>query len=125
ESGRRAAAPDDPARNEAIERLQAIDRLPPSHADLSLGVLLSIESMYEELEGASTDDAREQIIRDSFPNESHMRQAMLALIELLDPSIDTDEPLIRDADIDSLIKIVLFEERRRFERSHPSQKPAH
>jgi hypothetical protein len=111
------------ARKDAIERLQKLERLPPSSGTLSLPVLLSIESMYQELEAASTDEAREQVIRESFPNESHLRQAMLALIELLDSTIDTKEPLIRDADIDSLIKIVLFEERRRWEKAHPSQRP--
>lgn len=116
---------DELSRREAAERLRKVDRLPPSHAGLGLPLLLSIASMYEELDAAVTDDAREQVIRDSFPNETHLRQSMLALIELLDPSIDTSEPLIRDADIDSLIKIVLFEERRRWERSHPSQKAPH
>jgi hypothetical protein len=49
---------------------------------------------------------------------------LLALIELLDPSIDTKDPVIRDADIDSLIKVVLFEERNRYEQAHPSQHPS-
>lgn len=114
---------DDDARKTAAARLSAMDRLPPSHATIALPVLLSIESMYAELESATTDDDREAVIRESFPNEAHLRQAMLALIELLDPSIDTAEPLIRDADVDSLIKIVMFEERRRYERANPSQRP--
>ena len=87
-------------------------------------MLLSIESMYAELLSASTDDAREEAIRDSFPNEQHLTTALLALIELLDPSIDTKDPVIRDADIDSLIKVVLFEERNRYEQAHPSQRPS-
>ena len=32
------------------------------------------------------------------------------MIELLDPNIDTRDPVIRDGDIDSLIKVVLFED---------------
>jgi hypothetical protein len=103
---------DDP-QVQAMTRLKEIDRLPPSAASLPLPVLLSIESMYAELEYAESDEEREELIRESFPNETLMRQAMLALIELLDPSIDTKDALIKDAEIDSLIKIVMFEERRR------------
>jgi hypothetical protein len=76
--------------------------------------------MYAELLVASTDDAREMCIRDSFPNEAHLSTALLALIELLDPSIEVNDPVIRDADADSLIKVVLFEERRRYEQAHPA-----
>jgi hypothetical protein len=86
-------------------------------------VLLSIESMYAELLSASTDEARELCIRDSFPNPAQMSSALLALIELLDPSIDINDPVIRDADVDSLIKVVLFEERHRYEQAHPSLRP--
>jgi hypothetical protein len=108
------------ARRKVTERLAAINRLPPRHADLSTPILLSIDSMYAELLTASTDEAREMCIRDSFPNEAHLSTALLALIELLDPSIDVNDPVIRDADADSLIKVVLFEERRRYEQANPS-----
>ena len=111
------------ARKLLLERLRQLERLPPSHASIPLPILASIESMYAELQQAGNDEDRENAIRDSFPNEGHLRTAMLALIELLDPTIDTAEPLIRDADVDSLVKIVLFEERRRYERAHPSKPP--
>lgn len=111
------------ARRKVIDRLTTIQRLPPRHAELSTPILLSIESMYADLLAASTDEAREMCIRDSFPNESHLTTALLALIELLDPSIDVKDPVIRDADADSLIKVVLFEERRRYEQAHPSARP--
>lgn len=111
------------ARRKVIDRLSTIERLPPRHAELSTPILLSIESMYADLLAASTDEAREMCIRDSFPNESHLTMALLALIELLDPSIDVKDPVIRDADADSLIKVVLFEERRRYEQAHPSARP--
>lgn len=117
-----AVPPEEDARAKVIERLQSINRLPPRHAELSTPILLSIESMYAELLEASTDEAREECIRDSFPNEQHMTQALLALIELLDPSIDVNDPVIRDADLDSLIKVVLFEERHRYEQAHASQR---
>jgi hypothetical protein len=108
------------ARRKVGERLSAINRLPPRHGDLSTPILLSIESMYAELLSASTDEAREMCIRDSFPNEAHLSTALLALIELLDPSIDVNDPVIRDADAESLIKVVLFEERRRYEQANPA-----
>jgi len=76
-------------------------------------MLLSIDTMYADLEIASSDEEREDAIREAFPNQVQLRQAMLALIELLDPTINTKDPLIRDAEVDSLIKIVMFEERRR------------
>jgi hypothetical protein len=117
-------APEEEARRRVLEKLAGISRLPPHHEALSTPVLLSIESMYAELLSASTDEAREQCIRDSFPNPAQMSSALLALIELLDPSIDINDPVIRDADVDSLIKVVLFEERHRYEQAHPSLRPA-
>ena len=116
-------APEEEARRRVLEKLAAISRLPPHHEALTTPVLLSIESMYAELLSASTDEARELCIRESFPNPTQMSSALLALIELLDPSIDINDPVIRDADVDSLIKVVLFEERHRYEQAHPSLRP--
>lgn len=112
------------ARRKVVSKLTEVQRLPPGHDKLSTAILLSVESMYSELLTASTDEAREECIRDSFPNEQHLTTALLALIELLDPSIDTKDAVIRDADVDSLLKVVLFEERQRYEQAHPSQRPA-
>ncbi|HXK19817.1 MAG TPA: hypothetical protein VNG33_18530, partial [Polyangiaceae bacterium] len=112
------------ARKKVIDKLTGISRLPPRHESLTTPVLLSIESMYEELLTASTDDAREMCIRDSFPNQQQLTVALLALIELLDPTIDINDPVIKDADVDSLIKVVLFEERHRYEQQHPSVRSA-
>lgn len=112
-------APEEDVRKKVVDRLASIARLPPRHAELTTAILLSIDSMYAELLEASTDAAREECIRDSFPNEQHMTQALLAIIELLDPSIDVNDPVIRDADLESLIKVVLFEERHRYEQNHP------
>lgn len=112
------------ARKRVIEKLTAVGRLPPRHESLTTPVLLSIESMYAELLTASTDEAREMCIRDSFPNQQQLTTALLALIELLDPTIDVNDPVIKDADVDSLIKVVLFEERHRYEQQHPSARPA-
>jgi hypothetical protein len=112
------------ARSKVVEKLTAINRLPPRHESLTTPVLLSIESMYEDLLTSSTDEAREMCIRDSFPNQQQLTTALLALIELLDPTIDINDPVIKDADVDSLIKVVLFEERHRYEQNHPSARPA-
>jgi hypothetical protein len=112
------------ARRKVIDKLTAINRLPPRHEALTTPVLLSIESMYAELLSASTDEAREMCIRDSFPNQQQLTTALLALIELLDPTIDINDPVIKEADVDSLIKVVLFEERHRYEQQHPSARPA-
>lgn len=109
------------ARKRVADKLSAIDRLPPKHDTLPTGILLSMESMYAELFQLGSDEEREECIRDSFPNEAHLTQAMLALIELLDPSIDITDPVIRDADVASLIKVVLFEERHRSEQANPSR----
>lgn len=112
------------ARSKVVEKLKEINRLPPRHESLTTPVLLSIESMYEDLLTSSTDEAREMCIRDSFPNQQQLTTALLALIELLDPTIDINDPVIKDADVDSLIKVVLFEERHRYEQNHPSARPA-
>lgn len=108
-----SGAEDDETRSAVVERLTEIGRLPPSHAALPLPILLSIDGMYADLDIAESDEEREDAIREAFPNQLQLRQAMLALIELLDPTINTKDPLIRDAEVDSLIKIVMFEERRR------------
>jgi hypothetical protein len=119
-------AEEDAARRRVLDRLKAIERLPPSSAQLATPILLSIESMYADLATGASDDEREAVVEEAFPNETHLRTAMLALIELLDPSVDTADPVIRDADPTSLVKIVLFEERRRGEprRSSPGAAPA-
>jgi hypothetical protein len=111
------------ARRKVVDKLTAISRLPPRHDSLTTPVLLSIESMYAELLTSSTDEAREMCIRDSFPNQQQLTTALLALIELLDSTIDVNDPVIKDADVDSLIKVVLFEERHRYEQNHPSARP--
>ncbi len=112
------------ARRKVIEKLTVVSRLPPRHDSLTTPILLSIESMYAELLSATSDEAREMCIRDSFPNQQQLTTALLALIELLDPTIDINDPVIKDADVDSLIKVVLFEERHRYEMQHPSARPA-
>ncbi len=107
--------PEDEVRTRTLERLREIERLPPRAEELSTPLLMSIESMYADIFQASTDEERAEAIRDSFPNESHLRSAMLALAELLEPSIDVTRPPISDADTDALVKLVVFEERKRKE----------
>jgi hypothetical protein len=110
-----SGVPVDEVRARALQRLREIERLPPRHDELSTPILLSIESMYEDLLEASTDDERGDCIRESFPNETHLRTAMFALAELLEPSIDVTRPPISDVDTDALVKLVVFEERKRKE----------
>ena len=54
------------------------------------------------------------------------RRATGALAELLEPSIDVTRPPISEADTEALVKLVVFEERRRKEgtgSNRPSVKP--
>ncbi len=108
-----ARGPEDDVRVTAVERLKEIGRLPPSYEQLSTPILLSIESMYADLFEATSDEDRADCIHESFPNESQLRSAMLALAELLEPSIDVTRPPISEADTEALVKLVVFEERRR------------
>jgi hypothetical protein len=92
--------------------LSRIGRLPPAEPDLSLPILLSIESMYHELVDATDDGERYAVVRDAFPNQTHLRIALGALIGLLDPARRGSDAL-RDADADTLVQTLLFEESRR------------
>ena len=92
--------------------LGRLGRLPPPEVDLTLPILLSIESMYAELGTASEDGERYAIVRDAFPNQTHLRIALGALIRLLDP-VRRGPDSLHDVDADSLISTLLFEERRR------------
>jgi len=49
------------ARKKVIDKLTGISRLPPRHESLTTPVLLSIESMYEELLTASTDECARDV----------------------------------------------------------------
>jgi hypothetical protein len=114
---------EDAARKRVTERLAGIKRLPPRHGDLSTQILFEIDSMYADLLAATSDDAREEAIRDSFPNEQHMATALLALIELLEPGFDVSDPEISKADVDSLLNVFMLEEREQRERVSGSQRP--
>lgn len=97
--------------------LGRLGRLPPQDPELTLPILLSIESMYAELSHATDDDQRYTIVRDAFPNHTHLRIALTALIRLLDEGRRTTEGALREADADKLIRTLLFEERRLGEAS--------
>jgi hypothetical protein len=102
-------------RQRVTEHLRAIGRLPPRHATMPAGVLRSIDAMYALLPSATDDIQRKSVIRQAFGNDNHLRVALLGLIELMDSSIDTSDPVIQEAKIEALIKILLFEEQRRKE----------
>ncbi|NLE85701.1 MAG: hypothetical protein GX607_04815 [Myxococcales bacterium] len=110
------------ARQRAVDTLAKIGRLPPRHEALDTATLLAIDSLYVDLAPLTTDEAREECIREAFPNDAMLRGALLALAEVLDPNIDI-AALEKDADADSLIKLVLFEERRKADRSRRSLTP--
>jgi hypothetical protein len=101
------------ARDAAVAKLVAIQRLPSCHAELPTQIVLGIESMYAELLNLSDDASRAAWIRESFPNESQMRIGLLALIELLDENLQAADPALRDEDAEGLITVFLFEERQR------------
>ncbi len=117
----------DPAENVARQRAQEslcrIGRLPPDVDQLATATLLAIDSMYSELLLASTDQAREECIRDAFPNPQMLREALVAIARSLDPLVDASTLLARGADDESLIKLVLFEERRRSDRTRRALTP--
>lgn len=102
-------------RPRVTEHLRAIGRLPPRHAAMPAAVLRSIDAMYALLPSATDDIQRKSVIRQAFANENHLRVALLGLIELMDSSVDTSDPVIQEAKIEALIKILLFEEQRRKE----------
>jgi hypothetical protein len=87
--------------------LGRMGRLPPPDPELTLPILLSIESMYAELNHASDDGERYSIVREAFPNQTHLRVALSALIRLLDPSSRSLDSL-HEADEDSLISMLLL-----------------
>lgn len=111
------------ARERVIEALDRIHRLPPRHDRLSLANLLSLESMYAELANIEDEAGRELCVRDSFPNDDQLREALVLLLEVLDPTIDTTEAVIRDADADTLTKLVVLEERLLREREARRSRP--
>jgi hypothetical protein len=102
-------------RRRVAEHLRAIGRLPANHEQLSAQVLRSIAAMYALLPSATDDVQRKSVIRQAFANDAALRAALLGLIELMDSSVDTTDPVIQSAKIDALIKILLFEEQRRKE----------
>lgn len=91
--------------------LRSIGRLPEPDPELTLPILLSIESMYAELSQSNDETERYTVVRDAFPNQNHLRVALLALIRLLDPGRRSAEGGLADADADLLIRTLLFEER--------------
>jgi hypothetical protein len=111
----RAPADDTVEKTSELERvtlaLGGIGRLPVPDPDITLPILLSIESMYAELVQSTDETERYTVVRDAFPNHYHLRVALLALIRLLDPGRRSAESGLAEADADLLIRTFLFEER--------------
>lgn len=111
----RASADEAVEKTRELERvtvaLTNIGRLPVPDPDITLPILLSIESMYVELAQSTDETERYTVVRDAFPNQHHLRVALLALIRLLDPGRRSAESGLAEADADLLIRTFLFEER--------------
>lgn len=97
--------------------LGQIRRLPSPDPELTLPILLSIESMYADLGEAVDENERYGIVRDAFPNQMHLRVALIALIRMLDPGRRSADAGLEQADADLLIRTFLFEERHVHEAS--------
>lgn len=109
------------ARLRAIASLEKMNRLPPHVDELSTSLLLGLDAMCAELSILTDDEERELCIREAFPNEALLGEALLALAESLDPRLDRARLGQAPVDIDALVQIVLFEERQ---RSRSSSLPA-
>lgn len=101
------------ARERALENLRRLDRAPRDAEKLNTPLLLAIDGMYVDLLQLSDDDAREECIREAFPNDKLLEDALYAMAEALDPKLDEHELRTKVPTIESLIQLVLFEERRR------------
>jgi hypothetical protein len=112
EAGRRRAV---------AEKLRRIGRLPANHEYLSLAILRSISVMYDEIKSRRGKAARAACVRECFDNESHLRTAMLALIELLDPPAVVR---LERSDLDELIDALLSIERQIWQRAGGGRRPS-
>jgi len=101
------------ARERAIANLKRLDRLPPRVDTLPSPTLLAIDGMYAELLSTPDEEERAQAIRDAFPNAAMLEEALFAVAEALDPRLNAETLRARGAEGESLITLVLFEERRR------------
>jgi hypothetical protein len=101
------------ARDRALDNLRRLDRSPRDAEKLTTPLLLAIDAMYADLLQLGDDEAREECIRDAFPNEKLLEDALYAMAEALDPKLDEQELRTKVPTIESLIQLVLFEERRR------------
>ncbi len=99
-----------------MEELNVLGRLPPGHAWLPVPILRRMVPMCEALIVAGTDEERHSIIRAAFDDERALRIALLALIELLEPTVNVRDPAVHAGELDALVHLVCFEERTRYER---------
>jgi hypothetical protein len=101
------------ARDKALDNLRRLDRSPRDADKLSTPLLLAIDAMYVDLLQLGDDEAREECIRDAFPNEKLLEEALYAMAEALDPKLDEQELRTKVPTLESLIQLVLYEERKR------------
>lgn len=101
------------ARERALLSLRNLGREPQNPERLATPLLLAIDAMYAELLTLTDDDARADCIRDAFPNQKLLEEALYCLAEMLDPRLDVEELKAKNPGVDSLVQLVLFEERKR------------
>lgn len=92
------------------EALGALGRLPSDSHRLGLPVLLSIESMYAELQQTHEELRRRVVIREAFPNEGLLRLGVTALLHMLDPNLSREA--LESASTESLADTLLHEEQQ-------------
>lgn len=118
-----ASPEEEAARNRAIATLEEFERLPRRVDGLSTPALLALEAMYAEFFDLESEDDQAECIREAFPNNKLLEEALLAMAETLDPRLSEEQLRSRGADAAGLVQLILFEERR-LARQGQSSPPA-
>ncbi len=93
-------------RRSVTKKLEEMGRLPPSHEYLSLAILRSMVKAYDEMKRRRTKASRARGVRECFDNDAHLKSALLALLELLNPALDVDDA----SDTSFLVDVFVREE---------------
>jgi hypothetical protein len=110
--------PDRARRVALTDALRDIGRLPKNHEYLSLPILRGVAKMYRDMKSQRSKGGRAQVIREAFDNDAHLRVGLLAIVELIDPNLDVAQ--VREASTDTLIDILLAQERALWQKAKAS-----
>ncbi len=91
-----------------VAELEKLNRIPRNFEYLGTAILRGIVRMYTDLPEQRGKAARAQCARAAFDNESHLRTAMLALLDLLEPELASASA---DAPVDELVEALLAAEK--------------